>query len=98
MTSKEAIDSLIRERWMDATRDEWSSLLENQTFEIVDNMPFGIKPIGSRWVYKLKRNMDSAIKPKVRLVINGFQQTPGIDFNETYAPVSKLSPSVFFSQ
>jgi hypothetical protein len=92
-TYEEAMNSPIRERWIEATKDEWKSLQENETFDLEndDEIPHGIKPIGSRWVYKLKRNIDGSTKPKVRLVIKGYQQTPGIDFAETYAPVSKLS-------
>ena len=88
---EEAMASEIREQWIDATLNEWTSLIENETFELIDEIPPGIKPIGSRWVYKLKRNADGSFKPKVRLVIKGYQQTPGIDFGETYAPVSKLA-------
>ena len=67
--------------------------LENEIFELVDKIPpESVRPIGTcRWVYKLKRNMDGSTKPKVRLVIKGYQQTPGIDFGETYAPVIKLA-------
>ena len=54
-------------------------------------VPGHIKPIGSKWVYKTKLNPDGTTRYKVRLVIRGFQQAPGIDFGETYAPVSKLS-------
>jgi hypothetical protein len=85
------MESALCEQWIEATKDEWTSLLENETFELELEIPFGVKPIGSRWVYKLKKNTDGSIKPKVRLVIKGYQQTPGIDFGETYAPVSKLS-------
>jgi hypothetical protein len=49
------------------------------------------KPIGCKWVYKIKRNADNTIRFKVRLVIKGYEQVPGIDFGETDAPVSKLA-------
>lgn len=54
-------------------------------------IPGHVKPIGSKWVYKTKLNPDGTTRYKVRLVIRGYQQAPGIDFEETYAPVSKLS-------
>ena len=53
--------------------------------------PITVKPIGSKWVYKTKRNPDGSIRFKSRLVIRGFQQVEGIDYGETYAPVSKLT-------
>ena len=54
-------------------------------------IPGHIKSIGSKWVYKTKLNPNGTTRYKVCLVIRGFQQAPGVDFGETYAPVSKLS-------
>jgi len=54
-------------------------------------IPGDIKPISSKWVFKTKLNPDGTTRYKVRLVIRGFQQAAGVDFLETYAPVSKLS-------
>jgi hypothetical protein len=89
-TYEEAMNSPIPKRWIEATKDEWKSMqtcdLENQ-----GKIPHEIKPIGSRWVYKLKRNIDGFTKLKVCYVIIGFQQTPYIDFAERYTPVSMLS-------
>jgi len=54
-------------------------------------IPYGIKPIGCKWVFKSKRNPDGSIRFKVRLVIRRFERVAGIDFKGTYAPVSKLA-------
>jgi hypothetical protein len=56
-----------------------------------DCTPYEITPIGCKWVYKVKRNPDNTTRNKVRLVIKGYDQVEGIDFNGTYAPVSKLT-------
>ena len=45
-------------------------------------------PIGSKWVFKTKRNPDGTIRHKVRLVIKGYMES---DWGETYAPVGKLA-------
>ena len=55
------------------------------------SLPALVKPIGSKWVYKTKRNPDGSTRYKLRLVIRGFQQVEGIDYGETYAPISKLT-------
>jgi len=68
------------------TLQEWASLLKNGTFEKVS-----FTPIGCKWVYKVKRNPDGTSRNKVRLIIKGYEQVEGIDFKETYAPVSKLT-------
>jgi hypothetical protein len=56
-----------------------------------DSTPYGIMPIGCKWVYKVKRNPDNTTRNKVRLVIKGYEQVEGIDFNGTYVPVFKLT-------
>ena len=53
--------------------------------------PVEVKSIGSKCVYKKKRNPDGSTRYKSRLVIRGFQQIKGVDYGETYAPVSRLT-------
>jgi len=50
------------------------------------------KPIGCKWVYRVKYNSDSYIQwYKVHLVIQGDRQIAGFDFNETFALVAKMT-------
>ena len=50
-----------------------------------------MKPIGLKWVYKIKRNADgTVIKYKARLVAKGYVQQQGIDIDEVFAPVARI--------
>ena len=90
-THQEAMSSLYQKQWIQSMREELSSLHENETWE---NLPESASPthtIGSKWVYKTKPNPDGTVRFKSRLVVKGYKQIKGIDYNETYAPVSRLA-------
>ena len=63
---------------------------KNETWTVVDR-PADKKVIGVKWIFKTKINVDGNInKHKARLVVKGYSQEPGIDFHDTFAPVSQL--------
>ncbi|KAK6091538.1 hypothetical protein MT418_8543 [Batrachochytrium dendrobatidis] len=77
--------------WRLAADLEMNALHKNQTW-IECQLPSGRKPIQVKWVFRIKRNSDGTIdKYKARLVAKGFVQIPGIDYNETYAPVLRFT-------
>jgi hypothetical protein len=54
-------------------------------------LPNGQKPVGVKWVYKLKKDAHgSIVKHKARLVAKGYVQKEEIDFEEVFAPVAML--------
>ena len=76
--------------WKEACEDEISSIIKNKTWELLD-LPEGFKPIGLKWIFKIKRNSDGRIsKYKSRLVAKGYIQRHGIDFEEVFAPVARI--------
>jgi hypothetical protein len=79
-----------QEVWVKAMQDEIKMIEKNNTWELVD-CPHGKDIIGVKWVYKSKLNPDGSIqKHKARLVAKGYSQQPGVDYNETFAPVARL--------
>jgi hypothetical protein len=79
------------EFWKAAMQEEHHSLLENDTWQATDRIPYEKNAIGSKWVFKTKRNPDGSTRFKACLVIKGYEQRRGQDFDETYAPVGKLT-------
>ena len=77
-------------QWEMAMKDEINAIEKNHTWELVD-LPAGHRPIGLKWVFKTKRDSDGQIiKHKARLVAKGYVQKAGIDFEEIFAPVTRL--------
>ena len=73
--------------WKQAMDSEMKSLLDNQTWELVD-LPEGRDTVSCRWIFKSKLNPDGSLeRRKARLVARGFSQKPGIDYQETFASV-----------
>ena len=67
------------------------SLHENLTYELME-LHVGKKALRNKWVYKLKTGEDgSTPKYKARIVVKGFQQKKGVDFDEIFAPVVKMT-------
>ena len=69
---------------------EMESMYSNQVWTLVD-LPDNIKPIGCKWIYKRNRGPNGRVETfKARLVVKGFTQKEGIDYEETFSPVAML--------
>ncbi|CAL9006850.1 unnamed protein product [Prunus brigantina] len=83
-------DAAQDESWRKAMEAELEMIEKNDTWKLVER-PFAKPVIGVKWVYKTKLNLYGTVqKNKARLVAKGYSQKPGIDYNETFAPVARL--------
>ncbi len=87
---KEALQVEASDKWKLAMDDEMDSLSSNRTWDLVP-LPKGKRALHNKWVYRLKLEPDGSERFKARLVVKGFQQKEGIDFDEIFSPVVKMS-------
>ena len=67
------------------------SLHENHTYELVELLK-GKRALPNKWVYKLKpRDAGKPPRYKARIMVKGFQQKKGVDFDEILASVVKTT-------
>ncbi|GJY35294.1 retrovirus-related pol polyprotein from transposon TNT 1-94 [Tanacetum coccineum] len=78
------------ESWIIAMQEELNQFIANDVWELVPH-PKSTKIIGTKWVYRNKLDENGIVSHnKVMLVAQGYNQQEGIDYDETYAPVSRL--------
>nr|GEY66230.1 Gag-Pol polyprotein [Tanacetum cinerariifolium] len=72
---------------VDATSPQHAQL---DVWELVPS-PDGIKPLTLKWLFKNKHDEENiVIRNKTRLVVRGYRQEEGIDFEESFAPVARM--------
>ena len=90
-TLEEALNGVNSNLWKEAVQSEYDSLKSNETWELAE-LPHGRNAIGSKWVFKHKRDADGKIhKCKARLVAKGYSQISGVDYDEVFSPVVKYN-------
>lgn len=84
-------EAIIDPKWKATIDKELKALNTNQTWKIVE-LPPRKSIVRSKWVLTKKYNLDGSLnKYKARLVAEGFTQTYGIEYQETFAPVVKFN-------
>ncbi|KAD4180306.1 hypothetical protein E3N88_28897 [Mikania micrantha] len=82
--------ALKESSWVEAMQEELMQFEKLKVWNLVP-LPKGKLPIGTRWVFRNKRDDSGVIiRNKARLVVQGFYQQEGIDYEEVFAPVARL--------
>jgi hypothetical protein len=76
--------------WRRVMLEEINSIESNKMWRLVP-LPLVHRSIGLKWVYKLKKNTaDVVIKHKAHLVVKGYVQQQGVDFEEVFVPMAPI--------
>lgn len=82
-------EAASHDEWKEAMQKEYDSLIKNGTWKLVDPR-LGTKLIGYKWVYKNKYKADGSLdKRKARLVVKGFAQKEGVNYEEAFVSTAK---------
>ena len=78
-------------QWHKAMEEEINALNDNRTWDFVPK-PDEVKPISCKWVYKVKTCPDGSVERyKAQLVAWGFSQQYGLDYEQTFSPMAKIT-------
>ncbi|GKB50169.1 putative ribonuclease H-like domain-containing protein, partial [Tanacetum coccineum] len=87
---KKISEALKDESWVDAMQEELLQFEIQKVWILVD-LPYGKKAIGTKWVYRNKKDERGVVvRNKARLVAQGHMQEEGIDYDEVFALVARL--------
>ena len=72
-------------KWREAIKKEFNDMNDKMVWSVInkESIPEGRRCIKCKWIFKIKRNGVF----RARLVACGYSQVPGVDFNESFAPV-----------
>nr|GFC11196.1 retrovirus-related Pol polyprotein from transposon TNT 1-94 [Tanacetum cinerariifolium] len=83
-------EALTDPAWIESMQEELHQFIRLDVWELVPS-PDGIKPLTLKWLFKNKHDEENTIiRNKTRLVVRGYRQEEGIEFEESFAPVARM--------
>ena len=90
-TFQEALSNADASLWIIAMQEEMKALHRNQTWEPIA-LPNGQKANRKKSIYKIKWDGNDRVERyHERLVVTWYAQKEGIDFNEMFSPIVRLT-------
>ena len=87
---REVEDALKDSYWVTAMQEELNECKRNKVWQLVPR-PKNRSVVGTKQVFRNKTNSDGiVITNKAGLIVKGYSQQEGIDYDETFVPVARL--------
>nr|GEX26429.1 hypothetical protein [Tanacetum cinerariifolium] len=88
--TKNIKEAMADSAWIESMQEELHQFDRLDVWELVDR-PLCTNVINLKWLWKNKRDKENTvIRNKSRLVVKGYAQKEGVDFEESFAPVARL--------
>jgi hypothetical protein len=79
-----------KDLWWNAFCNEIEAIITNNTWVLTD-LPPEYKALSLKWVCRTKRDANNVFeKYEARIVVRGYAQEAGLDFDKTFAPVVRI--------
>nr|GEU94183.1 retrovirus-related Pol polyprotein from transposon TNT 1-94 [Tanacetum cinerariifolium] len=90
MEPKNVKEAMIDPAWIESMQEELLLFKRLDVWVLVP-APDNISPLTLKWLFKNKHDEEqTVIQNKSRLVVRGYRQEKGIDFEESFAPVARM--------
>ncbi|GJY86381.1 retrovirus-related pol polyprotein from transposon TNT 1-94 [Tanacetum coccineum] len=90
MEPKNVNEAMTDPAWIESMQEELLQFKRLDVWVLVP-LPDHVKPLTLKWLFKNKHDEENTvIRNKTRLVVRGYRQEEGIDFEESFAPVARM--------
>nr|GFD24423.1 Gag-Pol polyprotein [Tanacetum cinerariifolium] len=90
MEPKNVKEAMTDPAWIESMQEELLQFKRMDVWVLVPT-PDNISPLTLKWLFKNKHDEEqTVIRNKSRLVMRGYRQEKGIDFEESFAPVARM--------
>ncbi|KAL8105134.1 hypothetical protein AgCh_029065 [Apium graveolens] len=87
---KKTEEALLDPDWISSMQEELNQFERNKFWKLVSVLK-NRSIIGTKWVFRNKMDENGIVtRNKAKLLAKGYSQEEGIDYDETFAPVSRL--------